>query len=66
MVGLVESNTVISIDGEVASVYVVAFHDHFENLRLVNSTLLHEVDNLILHHHGVIDVVIKLNLHLVL
>ena len=66
VVGLVESDTVISIDNEVAGVYVVALEYHIEYLWLVNSALLHEVDSLVLHNNSVVNVVIELNLHFVL
>jgi len=38
----------------------------FKDFRLVDSALLHEVDNLVLDSDGVIDVVLELDLHFVL
>lgn len=66
VVGLVESDGVISVDGEVSGVNVVSLHDPFKDLGLMNSALLHEVDSLVLHHHGVVDVVVQLHLQLIL
>ena len=66
VVRLVESNTVVCINDEIAGVDVVSLHDHFEDLRLVHSTLLHEIYDLILYHNSVINVVVKLNLQFIL
>ena len=66
VIGLVESDIVLSVDNEVGGVNVEALHDHLEDLGLMHSTFLHKVDNLVLHHYCVIHVVIELNLHLVL
>jgi hypothetical protein len=56
----------LSVDGEVARVDIVSLHDHFKDFGLMNGTLLHEVDDLILDCDGVVDVVVKLHLKLVL
>ena len=66
MVGLVEAHSLSCVDREVASVNVVTFHDHFENFRLVDSAFFHKADDLVLHHHSVINIVVKLNCDLVL
>lgn len=66
MIGLIESYTVVSVDCEVGGVNIVALHNPFEDLRLMHSALLHEVDCLILHYDCVIDVVIELHLQFVL
>jgi len=66
LVWLVETKCFLSVDGEVARVNIVALHDHLEDFGLMNSTLLHEVDDLILDCDGVINVVVKLHLKLVL
>jgi hypothetical protein len=57
---------VSSIDGEVASVDVVALHHHFENFGLVDCALLHEVDDFVLYGHSVVHIVVQLHLELVL
>ena len=62
---LMESNRVVSVDNEVRGIDIVAFKDHFEDLWLMHGTLLHELNNLILLSNCVIDVVVKLSLHLV-
>jgi hypothetical protein len=66
VVGLIESDGVISVDREVRGVNVVPLHDPFEDLGLVNGALFHEIDSLILHHHGVVHVVVQLHLQLIL
>ena len=65
LVGLGEAESFLSVDDEVASVNVVALHDHFEDFRLMDSAFLHEADDLVLDSNGVINVVIKLNLDLI-
>ena len=50
LVWLVEAHRLLRVDHEVTRVNVVAFHDHFEDFRLVYGSFLHEVDNLILDH----------------
>ena len=56
----------MSVDGKVARVNIVALHNHLEYFGLMNSTLFHEVDDLILDCDGVVNVVVKLHLKLVL
>ena len=65
-VGLVETHRLSCVDHEVARVDVVALQDLLEDLRLVNGALLHEANDLVLHHHGVVHIVVQLYLHLVL
>lgn len=65
VIGLVESDIVLSVDNEVGGVNVVTLHDHLEDLWLMDGTLLHKVDNLILNHNCMINVVIELNLNFV-
>lgn len=56
----------LSVDLKVAGINVVTFHGHFKDLRLVNGTLLHEVDNLVLHSNCLIHVVLYLHLQFIL
>ena len=63
---LVESDRVIRVNSEVRRVDVVALEDHLHNLRLVNGTLLHEANDLVLMSDGMINVVIELDLHFIL
>ena len=65
VVGLIESDVIFGVDGEVRSVNIVALEDHIENFGLVHSALLHKVDDLVLDHNSVVNVVVKLNLHFV-
>lgn len=65
-VGFVESHVVSGVDHVITSINIVSLHDHLKDLRLVNSSFLHEVNDLILNHHSVIDVVFKLYLDFVL
>lgn len=66
VVGLVESDVVLGVDDEIRGVNVVALDDHVENFGLMHSTLLHKVNDLILNHNSVVNVVIQLNLDLIL
>lgn len=63
---LVEPDRVVRVDREVTRVDVVALQNHFEYFGLVHSSLLHEVDHLILLGDGLIYIVVELNLHLIL
>ena len=65
-VWFVEAHRLLCVDNEVTCVNIVAFHDHFEDFRLVHRTFLHEGDDLILHSECMIDIVVELYLHLVL
>ena len=56
----------VGVHREVSRVNVVALEHHLQNLRLMDGTFLHKVQNLILLSDGVVHVVIKLELHLVL
>ena len=58
VVGLVEAHGLLCVDDEVACINVVAFHDHLEDFRLVNSAFLHEADALILNGDHVVHIVI--------
>lgn len=62
---LVEADIVLGVDLEIAGINVVALHDHFEDLRLMHRTLLHEIQNLILHSDRLVHVVLHLQLQLV-
>ena len=66
VVGLVESEIVLSVDDEVRCVNVVALNDHLKDLRLMHGALLHKVDDLVLDHHSVVHIVIQLHLHFIL
>jgi len=66
VVGLVESDRVVSVDREVSGVDVVALEHHLEDLWLVHSALLHEVYDLVLHDDCMVNVVIQLHLDLIL
>jgi hypothetical protein len=57
---------VVGVHREVSRVNVVALEHHLQNLRLMDGTFLHKVQNLILLSDGVVHVVVKLELHLVL
>ena len=56
----------VGVHREVSRVNVVALEHHLQNLRLMDGTFLHKVQNLILLSDGVVHVVVKLELHLVL
>ena len=60
------SHRVVSVNNEVRCINIVSFKNHFKHLWLMNSTLLHELDNFVLMCDGLINVVINLNLGLVL
>lgn len=60
------SQIVLGVDDEVAGLNVVSPQNHFEYFWLVHSSLLHEVDDFVLHSDVVVDVVLKLHLHFVL
>lgn len=62
MVRLVEPDVMLCIDYKVTSVNVVSFNYLFKDFWLVNSSLLHKVNDFILHNNGVINIVIHLNL----
>lgn len=66
VVWFIESNRVVSVDNEIASIDVVTLEYHFEYLRLMHSAFLHEIYDFILHHDSVINIVIELDLHFVL
>ena len=66
VVRLVKSDVVFGVDNEVRSINVVALEDHIEDLWLMHSALLHKVYDLVLNHNSVVNVIIKLNLHLIL
>ena len=66
LVWLLEAHRLLRIDHEVARVDVVAFHDHFEDFGLMDGALFHEVDDLILHSDRMVNIIVKLHLHLVL
>ena len=57
---------VVCVDDEVRCIYIVAFEDHLEYLWLMDSTLLHEIDDLVLDSDCMVDIVIKLNLNFIL
>jgi len=61
-----EPDVVLSVDSEVTRVDVVALHHHLEDLWLVDSALLHEIDDLILHHDGMVNIVVQLHLNFIL
>lgn len=56
----------LSVDLEVARINVVTLHSHLEDLRLVNGTFLHKVDNLVLHCNSLVHVVLHLHLQFIL
>ena len=66
LVWLIEAQRLLRVDHEVTRVNVVAFHDHFEYFGLVYSSLFHEIDDLILHSDRMVDIIVKLHLHLIL
>ena len=66
LVRLMEAHRLLRVDHEVTRVNVVAFHDHFKDFGLVNGSLFHEVDDLILHSDRMVDIVVKLHLDLIL
>ena len=66
MVRLIEPDIMFCVDYEVTRINVVPFENHLKDFRLVHSSLLHEIDNLILHNNCVIHVVVQLNLNFVL
>lgn len=45
MISFSDSEVVCSVDGVIGSVNVVSFHDCFEELRMVDSTFFHEIDD---------------------
>ena len=60
------SLVVLSVDHIVVGVNIVALEDPFENFWLMDRSLLHKVQNLVLHDLAMIDVVVQLHLHLIL
>ena len=66
VVGLVESYVIFCVYHIVTCVDVVPFKDLLKYFWLVDFTLLHEIDCLILDHDCVIHVVIKLYLYFIL
>jgi hypothetical protein len=65
VVGFVESDVVFCVDNEIAGIDVVTLSDHLEYFGLMDSTLLHEVNDLILYKNSMISVVIELYLNFV-
>mmetsp|Transcript_18165 Transcript_18165/g.31060 ORF Transcript_18165/g.31060 Transcript_18165/m.31060 type:complete len:302 (-) Transcript_18165:38-943(-) len=63
--GLVSSDGVVRVDGEVGGVDVVASKRHLEELGVVDDALLHEGDDLVLVSDAVVDVVVELHQYLV-
>lgn len=61
-----ESDRVVGVDDEIRCINVVAFQDHLEHFWLMDCTLLHELNDLILLSDRLFDVVIQLSLDLVL
>ncbi len=55
-----------SVDLEVSGINMVAFDDLFEYFWLVDSALLHEVDDLVVDIDTLVHVVLKLNLYFIL
>ena len=64
--GFIESDVVFRVDNEVTRIDIITFKHHFEYFWLVHCSLLHEVDNFILNHDCMIDVIIQLHLHFIL
>jgi len=62
VVWLVVPNWVVSVNDEVGCVDIVAFNYHFEHFWLVNSSLLHEIYDLILNSNCVIYIIVQLDL----
>lgn len=58
VIGLIESNVVLSVDYIVTGVNVVSFQHHVKYFRLMDSAFLHEVHNLVLNHNSMICVVV--------
>lgn len=63
---LSEAHGVIGVDREVTGINVVTLEDHFENLRLVDCTLLHETYDLVLLGYCLLNVVVQLDLNFIL
>ena len=66
VIWLIESDIVFCVNNEVTGINVIALDNHIEYFWVMNSTLFHEVNNLILDNNGVVNIVIELNLDLVL
>ena len=66
VVRLQEPYVMLCVDHIVARIDVVALNHPLEDLGLVHGSLLHEVDDLVLHGDGVINVVVKLHLSFIL
>ncbi len=58
VIRFVESNIILCINNEITGIDVVALKYHLEDLWLMNSALLHKVNNLILNNNSVVDIVI--------
>ncbi len=65
VIRLIESDIVLSINDEVASINIVTLENHLEHLWLMNCTFLHEIDNFILDNNSMVDIVIELYLHFI-
>jgi len=57
---------VIGVDGEVASINVVALEHHLEDFWLMNCAFLHETDYFVLLRDCLLDVMVQLHLDFVL
>lgn len=66
MIRLIESDVVLGVDNEIASIYIVPFHHHVKHFGVVDSSLFHEIDSFILNHDSMVNVVIELDLEFVL
>ena len=62
MIWLIESDVMSCINYEVSSINIVTLHNHFEYFWLMNCSFFHKVNNLILYHDRMINIVIHLNL----
>lgn len=62
MIWFVESYIIFSIDDKISSINVIAFKHHIKYFWLVNGTLFHKVNYLILYKDLMVYIVVQLNL----